>query len=793
YLYRRFEKEVFVFGIIIIIAFFTGPFYDEQRFTKYVMVGMIGFASLLIIKLLTFVNNKEPIINGIIIALIVVFAGLSTLMFVGYNELIMQTHDYTFALGRRNFPSMGEMKMLELIRSQIHVGSNTSNIAALPYEYNTHEGGIITKLHAFSGLPYPRISQTPLILNESALDALYHFLENSNTKYIIIPHMSNIDEMLSGPTRIALDNFQRIYDDVNYQVLKVPPLRGPSQFPNNNDTAIIYKKDKSLMPHDSNKTVLQFNNATFDFKNDTKKFMNIKNESQIGKITLYGYKKDGGKTLWSKDPDSEEGINYLEARFRIHDENKTGKDRVGLKWTEGENAYVVYLSSTGLELRHQSKNDNKTFLLSKNTDIKKNDWTWFLIKVANLENSTNVYLDDVLKIKVPRSTLEKNAGGITKIGINSVNNSVDFEPVQIAKGVTSKEIHDNKNKYSYDYPLSALALSGVGYDVFTEDDYSVFSKKNIVLPYDPVDWTNSKFKDYLRYAMSGGTLVVMDSDGNFNGSFGKFFSIEPKSDKTNFTSIRQDNQHSFLNVSGMVRNVELKPSSDVNVIASYRNKENKAIAPFAIEKTFDSNGRIIFINNNAYFDAINQNPKKYFLSLGNFSRLFQANTGLSTIPKGVEKGIKAFFGNVEMSGTSAINGSSFSLINGRTNSSIMNVGTISLLNKDGTLQREFKNISIIDMKVFGQYGLLINAKGILSLLSNESELDYVRMQIPNEFNMTLNPLDSKNNQIAIATINGTNINIIKANNESKIIFYNIRSDLPFLNSVPVFIKDPEIQ
>ncbi len=87
--------------------------------------------------------------------MIVVFAGLSTLMFIGYNELIMQTHDYTFALGRRNFPSMGEMKMLELIRSQIHVGSNTSNIAALPYEYKTHEGVIITKLHAFSGLPYP--------------------------------------------------------------------------------------------------------------------------------------------------------------------------------------------------------------------------------------------------------------------------------------------------------------------------------------------------------------------------------------------------------------------------------------------------------------------------------------------------------------------------------------------------------------------------------------------------------------------------------------------------------------
>jgi len=148
---------------------------------------------------------------------------------------------------------------------------------------------------------------------------------------------------------------------------------------------------------------------------------------------------------------------------------------------------------------------------------------------------------------------------------------------------------------------------------------------------------------------------------------------------------------------------------------------------------------------------------------------------------------------VEMFGTTAINGSSFSIISGPTNSSTMNVGTISVLHNDGTLQRQFKNVSIIDMKVFGRYGLLINAKGILSLLSNESQLDYMKMLIPNEFNMTLNPLDSKNNQIAIATINGTQINTIKANNESKIIFYNIRSDLPFLNSVPVFIKDPEIQ
>ena len=45
YFFRKFEKEVFVFGIIAIIALLTGPYYDEHRFSKYIMMGMAGFAS----------------------------------------------------------------------------------------------------------------------------------------------------------------------------------------------------------------------------------------------------------------------------------------------------------------------------------------------------------------------------------------------------------------------------------------------------------------------------------------------------------------------------------------------------------------------------------------------------------------------------------------------------------------------------------------------------------------------------------------------------------------------------
>ena len=98
YLFKKFEKEVFIFGILALVAFLAGPYYNEHRFSKYVMVGMIGFASLIIFQLLTFIARNRPVILGIVIGCIVISASLSTLMFIGYNTLVVQTQDYTQAL-----------------------------------------------------------------------------------------------------------------------------------------------------------------------------------------------------------------------------------------------------------------------------------------------------------------------------------------------------------------------------------------------------------------------------------------------------------------------------------------------------------------------------------------------------------------------------------------------------------------------------------------------------------------------------------------------------------------------
>ena len=132
YVFKRFEREVFVFGILSIVALFAGPYYDEQRFNKYLMAGMIGFASLFIFKLLLFMANKKPILNGIIISSLVIFASVSSLLYVGYNALVMQAGDDTYALGRRNFPSEQELKMLDLMRSKILAGSSNCQYCKLP-------------------------------------------------------------------------------------------------------------------------------------------------------------------------------------------------------------------------------------------------------------------------------------------------------------------------------------------------------------------------------------------------------------------------------------------------------------------------------------------------------------------------------------------------------------------------------------------------------------------------------------------------------------------------------------
>ncbi|TLX89237.1 MAG: hypothetical protein E6K97_05405, partial [Thaumarchaeota archaeon] len=239
---------------------------------------------------MTYTSNKKPILNGIIIGSILVSTGLSTLIFIGYNVITMQNYDYTYALGRRNFPSMQEMNMLDLMRSKILSDPNSNNVASFPDEYQPHEGSIINKLSSFSGLSFGQTTKTSLILNSSSLNELFHLLEDTNTKYIIIPIKDIKVQTLTDTVRFMLENFPKTYNDGNYLILRVPYLREQLIVPENKVAIVYNDKNISSLSDVSEKKVLPYNNDTFDFEKNKLKFININNENQTQKATIYSNK-----------------------------------------------------------------------------------------------------------------------------------------------------------------------------------------------------------------------------------------------------------------------------------------------------------------------------------------------------------------------------------------------------------------------------------------------------------------------------------------------------------------------
>jgi len=214
FLFRKFEKEVFIFGILVAISFITGPYYDEHRFSKYIMVGMIGFASLIIYNILNQRFRNKPLVNSVLLGIIITSSGLSTLLYLGYNSLIFQTQDFINTLARRHFPSMSELHLFEILHDKIDIDSKKYNVISFLNEYNRLEDGVMAKIPAFSGLPYDKLRQSPLALNASTPDALYHHLAYSDARYIIIPKDSiRASGIVTEPARFALEYFKPIYED----------------------------------------------------------------------------------------------------------------------------------------------------------------------------------------------------------------------------------------------------------------------------------------------------------------------------------------------------------------------------------------------------------------------------------------------------------------------------------------------------------------------------------------------------------------------------------------------------
>jgi hypothetical protein len=732
YPFKRFEKEIFVFGIIAVVALVAGPYYDEHRFSKYIMVGMVGFASILVYKIVShllrpkddprihnniFTTLWKPLASSIFLAMVVTMAALSVFMLAGYKELGYLSSQYQEDFYNIDFPSSSEMSLLNLIRADLPY-VKTGFIAIQANAPETEN--LKSKLVGFSAIPGSRILQNPRSLNASTLEGLYSALENQNTKYLIFLKKDiDQEEQFSKPIDFILDNFPRVYEDDTHIVLKVPDLTPPSS-EGEVDFGLIYNKRNELPPlstilndtknnnNSSNDTILQYNYKFFNNIENKSQFIKIekkgnKNENgtahkenesgtgQIETLTLYGDKK--ARTLWSSPIKVQDKVNYVEGNFRLIAENKT-TNNFGIKLEDDQNKQEYYASidKNSLDLKQKSNLDNiknKQLILSQDLQlIPEQRGLWHTIKILVLTDTMEVYLDDMLRIKIPK-TLASNFNTISKIGITANNNIVQFEPLKIGyvpeSSLKAYEITNaNETYFHHYYPLSTLALSKLRYDTYLDGDSSVFSKRNVILTSDPKleleegekgvinenrdqkeqEISQEKFNRYLEYVKSGGTLIVMNEDGannnNINGNkseggvFSKFLSIR-YGDKIQFNRIfgngeyksvnkyeQQQNemnrvvsnktrlsQQHFINISGLATKIDFGNSSDIYVKSYYANvnRDNNTytIAPFAIEKKYGE-GKIVLVNVAGYFDSIFKSKNQDFNTFVYIPKLIGLNS-----------------------------------------------------------------------------------------------------------------------------------------------------------------------
>jgi hypothetical protein len=314
-------------------------------------------------------------------------------------------------------------------------------------------------------------------------------------------------------------------------------------------------------------------------------------------------------TLWANPLRQHQfqNANYIEATFRIVAENKTSND-AGIMWNDGNKEYTASVRNDRLEILvkpidFSSTKEPSEKKLAYVREIKRENGVWYTLKVITMEDYVNVYIDDLLAAKLPRSGnqsysqhYQQDAGIVTPtekrtssndypaisvVGLFSFNNIAEFKPIEI--GQVPLQLYEKKGVYfEHYYPLNMLSLSKLNYETFLEGDLSVFSKKIIVLdmasfrhsysstmnstdgilstnPKDSnlytkhkaIDNNNNTDNKFLEFAKKGGTLIItniVNSDSNYfpnqdilqNTELGDLFSIQA-GDKIKFDKIAQNN------------------------------------------------------------------------------------------------------------------------------------------------------------------------------------------------------------------------------------------------------------
>jgi hypothetical protein len=736
YLFKRFEKEIFVFGIIAVFALLAGPYYDEHRFSKYITASMAAFASLLIYKIIVSLKNRKlkPLLTGIIFGLVITSSCLSILMYHGYSGLGLRNPDFApfyQIMGTRVFPSHQDLALHEFIHSNLFENPKTDYFAMPANEYGKHSG-LKAQLVGFSGIPNTKIWQSPLTMNSSTIEGFYYLLDRSDSKYIIIPKQDRGGENMTGltmPVRFALQNFEKSYENNKYIVLSVPSMAPPSP---KGDVAVIYPRN-TLLSSVMDKKTLDYNNQAFE-KVSRSEFAKVQNTNAI----LHG--DDKKRTLWSEDM-KDQGLNYIEGRFRIISAGIDGHEKnpdsnAGIVWND-DNSKENYLSLDKQTLKLEQKSISKSSASHKITATYNFDdeglYDWHSFIIVSLRKSIHVYVDNMPILEAPRDPPD-DSSFMSQVGIRSSKSLVEFEPMKVGRvNESASEEYQKREYYEHYYPVNALSLSNTGYDTFIYGDSSALSKRNAIITWDPVQ---DNISNYLKFVKSGGTLVVTHTGGEYAGIFSKELSVRP-ANKVEFTSI-QNAEGIPINISGFATKIK-SDSPDVKVKSFYSNGNGQFVAPFAIEKNYDRGGRIIFVNMEGYYDAISKRPHIFFKTLGHISDIIGLEVdSYSGVEVHDTKPVARVVGNLTPMGNVSIMGSSLLFSENASESNVFSAELVSISNQKNSYlqdnktgdQKGFRNALITDLKLSGQYEVEIYSSSTILPTISSALYGYVPMTIP---------------------------------------------------------------
>ena len=316
--------------------------------------------------------------------------------------------------------------------------------------------------------------------------------------------------------------------------------------------------------------------------------------------------------------------------------------------------------------------------------------------------------------------------------------------------------------------------------------------------------STSNFNTYLEYVRMGGTVIVLNSGNTVDGMFANFLSLNSTNEFSEFSKIvsSYNNHHNNINISGKTRILKMPLENDLKVVSFYNDNLNNKISPFAIEKEFPNGGKIIYVNNAGFFDSIS-NRNINFLNLANFTNLLNIKpdgADGSTILTRPDKfksthqftELEKFTGLMELNGQINIKSTSLIPYNDQNKPENLNLHVNKLVLSNGTKKTNFDNVTIKDLRFYGQYTAEINSSGFMRVPSSNSFYDYIDFHTPVESSIKIKVIPGVSGGAEVSLVNKSKVNIFNFTDDFEIDIQKagVMSNNHSLNFL---VKNPDIK